>query len=128
MLESKCPHVASSDEGTNYCTLGEDYIKKLEAELKAARESIEVLKSQDSVARTAEALTQSANELQLLLPYVNEIRALRADLKDAREKLGVAEAAIEKALNDEESGNGWGPDVTVCTYLNNALTKIRGKG
>lgn len=31
-------------------------------------------------------------------------------------------AAIQRALDDAESGNGWGPDVTVCGYLREALT------
>ena len=30
--------------------------------------------------------------------------------------------AIERALADSESGNGWGPDVTVCAYLREALS------
>lgn len=29
--------------------------------------------------------------------------------------------AIRRALADEESGKGWGPDVTVCGYLREAL-------
>lgn len=29
--------------------------------------------------------------------------------------------AIERALADSESGAGWGPDVTVCAYLREAL-------
>lgn len=40
-----------------------------------------ILESQDSVARTAEALVQSTNELNLLLPYVNEIRMLKQQLE-----------------------------------------------
>jgi len=31
------------------------------------------------------------------------------------------DAAIRRALADSESGNGWGPDVTVCGYLRDAL-------
>jgi len=31
-------------------------------------------------------------------------------------------SAIERALADEESGTGWGPDVTVCGYLREAIT------
>lgn len=38
-----------------------------------------------------------------------------------RERIEKLENAIQRALNDEESGNGWGPDVTVCTYLKEAL-------
>lgn len=29
--------------------------------------------------------------------------------------------SIQRALDDSESGNGWGPDVTVCQYLRDAL-------
>jgi len=29
--------------------------------------------------------------------------------------------AIERALADEESGTLWGPDVTVCEYLREAI-------
>jgi hypothetical protein len=32
--------------------------------------------------------------------------------------------AIERALNDSESGAGWGPDVTVCAYLRAALPNV----
>lgn len=32
--------------------------------------------------------------------------------------------AIQRALDDEESGNGWGPDNTVCAYLRDALAEI----
>ena len=31
------------------------------------------------------------------------------------------DAAIRRALADSESGTGWGPDVTVCGYLREAL-------
>ena len=29
--------------------------------------------------------------------------------------------AIERALADSESGDGWGPDVSVCKYLSEAI-------
>lgn len=34
----------------------------------------------------------------------------------------VFHEAIQRALDDEESGTGWGPDVTVCGYLRQALS------
>lgn len=34
--------------------------------------------------------------------------------------------AIQRALDDSESGSGWGPDVTVCGYLLDALTINNG--
>lgn len=43
---------------------------------------------------------------------------LNDELKKENNKL---RKAIQKALNDEESGDGWGPDNTVCGYLREAL-------
>jgi tRNA pseudouridine-54 N-methylase len=43
-----------------------------------------------------------------------EIKRLRADNERMR-------SAIQKVLDDEESGTGWGPDITTCAYLANAL-------
>lgn len=34
--------------------------------------------------------------------------------------------AIQRALDDSESGNGWGPNVTVCQYLRDALVTPNG--
>lgn len=39
-------------------------------------------------------------------------------LSAENERLRVA---IQRALDDEESGDGWGPDNTVCAYLRCAL-------
>ena len=36
-------------------------------------------------------------------------------------------SAIQRALDDEESGKGWGPDVTVCGYLSDALKAVRSR-
>ena len=36
-------------------------------------------------------------------------------------------AAIESALADNESGEGWGPDVTVCGRLRAALDAAKGQ-
>jgi hypothetical protein len=45
----------------------------------------------------------------------HEIRRVVADNITMRK-------AIKKALADAESGDGWGPDITVCEYLNAAIT------
>ena len=37
------------------------------------------------------------------------------------ERTGKMRKAIERALADEESGDGWGPDITVCEYLRKAI-------
>ena len=44
---------------------------------------------------------------------------LRAQYLEAR--CVQMDAAIRRALADSESGSGWGPDVTVCGYLRDAL-------
>lgn len=41
------------------------------------------------------------------------------DLLERRVK--TLRQAIERALQDEESGKGWGPDTTTCAYLRQAL-------
>jgi uncharacterized protein (UPF0335 family) len=41
-------------------------------------------------------------------------------ISEENEKL---RAAIKRALADAESGEGWGPDVTVCAYLREALAE-----
>ena len=46
----------------------------------------------------------------------SEIRLLISDNITMR-------TAIKRALADAESGNGWGPDVTICEYLNTAITQ-----
>lgn len=46
---------------------------------------------------------------------------LKAQLDAMTARCGRMEGAINRALNDSESGNGWGPDVTVCAYLREAL-------
>lgn len=38
-------------------------------------------------------------------------------------QIGVMREAIERAINDSESGKGWGPDVTVVEYLRKAITE-----
>jgi len=40
---------------------------------------------------------------------------------DAEAQIMGLREAIQKVLADEESGEGWGPDVTVCAYLRKAL-------
>lgn len=44
------------------------------------------------------------------------------ELRQAREENARLRVAIERALADSESGDGWGPDITVCGYLREALS------
>ena len=37
------------------------------------------------------------------------------------EEIAKLRDGIQRALDDSESGDGWGPDVTVCNYLLEAL-------
>lgn len=46
-------------------------------------------------------------------------------VRQEREAAEVLAKAVEKALADEESGSGWGPDVTVCNSLREALATWR---
>ena len=48
-------------------------------------------------------------------------KLLGADLELAASIIEKQRNAIERALADSESGNGWGPDVTVCEYLRKAI-------
>lgn len=48
-----------------------------------------------------------------LTPW-GQIEQLKAENNKMRE-------VIQKVLDDEESGNGWGPDNTVCKYLRDSL-------
>ena len=41
---------------------------------------------------------------------------------EAADEIERLRNAIERALADSESGNGWGPDVTACAYLREALS------
>lgn len=45
-----------------------------------------------------------------------------AQARQIADERDAMRAAIQRALADSESGNGWGPDVTVCAYLQDALT------
>jgi len=51
--------------------------------------------------------------------YINASH--RDDLELAATIIERQRNAIERALADSESGNGWGPDVTVCEYLRKAI-------
>ncbi len=46
---------------------------------------------------------------------------LRDRAEAAEAEVERLRGAIKRALDDEESGEGWGPDVTVCEYLRAAL-------
>lgn len=37
------------------------------------------------------------------------------------DKLALLRAAVQRVLDDEESGDGWGPDVTMVTVLREAM-------
>ncbi len=54
------------------------------------------------------------------------LKVLRTAAEGAREtaerKLALLRAAVQKVLDDEESGkSGWGPDVTMVTVLREAM-------
>ena len=51
------------------------------------------------------------------------LKKAEAELAEVTAYVSDLESAIKQALDDEESGNGWGPDVTVCAYLQAALEK-----
>ena len=60
---------------------------------------------------------------------IDEIEGLEARLAAAEAKsaelagrIAELESAIKKVLADEESGKGWGPDVTTVKYLESALS------
>jgi len=56
---------------------------------------------------------------QILLKHEKAVLEVMKELHDENARL---RGAIERAIADEESGNGWGPDVTVCAYLREALS------
>jgi hypothetical protein len=56
---------------------------------------------------------------QILLKHEKAVLEVMKELHDENTKL---RGAIERALADSESGTGWGPDVTVCAYLRDALS------
>lgn len=49
------------------------------------------------------------------------VEELRSEIRRIINDNTTMRKAIEKALSDAESGNGWGPDITVCKYLNAAI-------
>ena len=48
-------------------------------------------------------------------------KKLRDDFELAANIIEKQRTAIERALADEESGEGWGPDNTICEYLREAI-------
>lgn len=58
-----------------------------------------VLESQDSVARTAEDLVQSTNELNFLLPYVYQIRTLKRQVDMAIKTIKIVIKEIDYDIN-----------------------------
>ena len=62
-----------------------------------------------------ERLTSNANDFDgIVMDMLKKIERQQAEI----ERLHTA---INRALADSESGKGWGPDVTVCAYLREAL-------
>lgn len=51
-----------------------------------------------------------------------EMKRLNRLLRESQAELMRLRDAIERALSDSESGTGWGPDVSVCSYLRDALS------
>jgi hypothetical protein len=51
-----------------------------------------------------------------------ELKRLTRLLQEYKDDCMRLRGSIERALADSESGDGWGPDVTVCAYLKDALT------
>ena len=47
------------------------------------------------------------------------------EIEYLRERIERLESAIRRALADSESGNGWGPDITICEYLQEALSPVK---
>jgi len=50
-------------------------------------------------------------------------RGMESNLEASQRRVRKLEEVITKVLNDEESGTGWGPDVTVCAWLRDALSE-----
>ena len=49
----------------------------------------------------------------------NKLR--RENIKEHLDEIARLRNAIQRAIDDQESGAGWGPDITVCGYLRDAL-------
>jgi hypothetical protein len=61
----------------------------------------------------------------------HEMKRLNRLLRESKAEIMRLRGAIERALSDSESGTGWGPDVSVCSYLRDALSpndKLRHGG
>lgn len=52
-------------------------------------------------------------------------RNIARDYANAAINCGTMHDAITRAINDSESGDGWGPDVTVVAYLEKALEDVK---
>jgi glycyl-tRNA synthetase alpha subunit len=85
-----------------------DY-KKLEAELTLRQRSM------------TEAQEYALKADKSRNAWATAYEEMKADRDRCLARIVELETAIKRALDDEESGTGWGPDVTVCAYLRDAL-------
>lgn len=55
------------------------------------------------------------------IPVAAQSENSPANVARLRARIAALEAAIRKVLDDEETGTGWGPDVTTAKYLREAM-------
>lgn len=104
-LQSRpCPHVVSSDEGTQYCSLGEVRVKELEAHLSLANNEID---GQRMRAELVEAELAKRPKIDGLVSYVRLAEEkMRADRLEAENAMLVADNdASAKVCKDLEAEN-----------------------
>lgn len=70
----------------------------------------------DQLRKRAEEIGSDWSDHSMLLTVISVIERQQAEIERLR-------TAINRALADSESGKGWGPDVTVCAYLREALNR-----
>lgn len=92
-------------------------IRKLEVQLDHYWQSHDM--AEEAFKERDDARAEAARMRELLNESEVEANALSHEVARLR-------AAIQRALDDEESGTGWGPDVTACAYLREALA-AKGK-
>lgn len=64
-------------------------------------------------------------DAMLVLAAVNALAGIPDPAAFVKRAKAIEDAVI-RALADNESGSGWGPDVTVCGYLRAALAQPGG--
>ena len=70
---------------------------------------------------------QDASEIIRNVMLIMYKEAYQAGSASRDNEVEILTTAIQRALDDEESGKGWGPDVTVCGYLSDALKAVRSR-